>query len=267
MNRIKNSRGSITIEAAIVLPVFLFAMLTLASLISFMHTAADIESDLSGAGLEIALYSGTVRGLTDLDGKESSVVNTVLEDGYAFYKVSSQMKAENGQAEESLAHSLSPLNFIFSKDTGDGDIVDLAASYYLSPKFNFFNVNDQLVVSRARLHKWTGYAVTDVNADDTDRIVYITENGTVYHLTKTCPYLKLSIRGVDGDKINSERSSEGSIYKPCKDCKPNAEGLVYVTDYGERYHSTLSCAGLKRTIKEIHLSQVGGMKCCSKCGA
>lgn len=85
------------------------------------------------------------------------------------------------------------------------------------------------------------------------------------HLSKNCSYLKLSIQGVDKDIVGELRNKDGSIYYACDDCGNRDSSRVFVTDYGNRYHTTLQCSGLKRTIYLVPISQAQGRTPCSKC--
>jgi hypothetical protein len=42
--------------------------------------------------------------------------------------------------------------------------------------------------------------------------------------------------------------------------------LLFVTASGSKYHSSLTCSGLKRTIIAISIKDVGDKKACSRCG-
>lgn len=46
--------------------------------------------------------------------------------------------------------------------------------------------------------------------------------------------------------------------------KEDAVGL-YITETGNKYHSSLDCSGLKRHIDAVPITEVGGMGACSKC--
>ena len=97
-------------------------------------------------------------------------------------------------------------------------------------------------------------------------IVYMTDYGVVYHSDISCTYLELSIRAITKAKLYNERNEAGSIYYKCEKCDDNlTEMIVYITDYGNRYHTSLNCSGLKRSIHVMWLSEVNGLGGCSKC--
>ena len=100
--------------------------------------------------------------------------------------------------------------------------------------------------------------------------VYITPWGTVYHTTPECSLLDLSISLVSFESLNERRNESGGKYYPCESCCGHADtgavDGVYITDYGDRYHSDRDCPGLKRTVKEVDIKEVSGMSACQKCG-
>ena len=69
-------------------------------------------------------------------------------------------------------------------------------------------------------------------------------------------------------QLGELRNSSGGIYHLCERCgwMPGNDGNCYVTDYGDRYHTSLSCSGLKRKVYTVPLSEVKGKGACSKCG-
>ena len=85
-------------------------------------------------------------------------------------------------------------------------------------------------------------------------------------LSKDCHYLDLSIHTVSAGDIDEARNANGGKYYPCSCAKHAAAGSYYVTDYGTNYHADLSCSGLKRTIREVDISEVSSMHACPKCG-
>ncbi len=94
-------------------------------------------------------------------------------------------------------------------------------------------------------------------------------NGTVYHRSANCTYLKLVIRQVAYGDIGKQRNKDGEKYRPCKYCDHLPVGeTVFLTDYGNRYHTTLSCGELRRSYQSMTLSeaQEQGLRPCSKCG-
>ena len=50
-------------------------------------------------------------------------------------------------------------------------------------------------------------------------------------------------------------------------CGKKVSGMgVYITNYGSKYHMSMSCGGLKRKIYAVPISETAGKGACSKCG-
>ena len=115
---------------------------------------------------------------------------------------------------------------------------------------------------------WTGYVKTYEEGIGDNELVYVTETGIVYHRNYQCTYLEPSVRSVAKTQLGELRNSSGGIYHLCERCgwMPGNDGNCYVTDYGDRYHTSLSCSGLKRKVYTVPLSEVKGKGACSKCG-
>ena len=83
----------------------------------------------------------------------------------------------------------------------------------------------------------------------------------VYHKNASCSHICLKITGNAAiqDIVHSSK------YAACEKCihKGSSLSAIFVTAYGDCYHSTLGCSGLKRTIKAVRLKDVGRLRPCS----
>ena len=95
-------------------------------------------------------------------------------------------------------------------------------------------------------------------------VVYVTEHGSVYHTSLSCSHICLRI---DGDSV--KKILQEDKYQACDKCMDNGKipSVLYVTRYGDKYHSSLGCSGLKRTVKAIPRDEAEGMRMCSRCAA
>lgn len=112
------------------------------------------------------------------------------------------------------------------------------------------------------------FAYSSSQSSGDNELVYVTETGIVYHRNYQCTYLEPSVRSVAKTQLGELRNSSGGIYHLCERCgwMPGNDGNCYVTDYGDCYHTSLSCSGLKRKVYTVPLSEVKGKGACSKCG-
>ncbi|MCR4956808.1 MAG: hypothetical protein K6A30_09005 [Lachnospiraceae bacterium] len=112
--------------------------------------------------------------------------------------------------------------------------------------------------------EWHGYQ----RLGEEEEYVYVTKTGEVYHRTKSCRHLLLSIRKVLLPAVSSLRNTDGAKYYPCETCiHGSAPGTVYITSDGNRYHSSKNCRNLLRYIRRIPLSEAKkSYRPCKHCG-
>jgi hypothetical protein len=249
------SSASMTVEACFVLPFFLFAFLNIISIIDIYRLQGSMSSAMHMTAKQMAVYAYEYKEVKG--GDEGYAASLGLTYAYAANKVKSSLG-------EDYPSSVSWLRSSVLK--GD-ECIDLIAQYTVKPPISLMGYGSSLMYNRIRTRAWTGYdnAKKGEGAGD-EEIVYITETGTVYHRTRTCTYLKLSIRAVDKSSLDALRSEDGGKYYACEECGKSDTSTVYITNYGNRYHTKLSCSKLKRTIMAVPISEVGDKGACSKCG-
>ncbi|MCD7826157.1 MAG: pilus assembly protein [Clostridiaceae bacterium] len=120
-----------------------------------------------------------------------------------------------------------------------------------------------------KIHSYDGKTMAG-EADAENVYVFIAENGTVYHREEGCVYLNPGIQEITFDQVAEKRNRSGGKYSMCERCCKSVEltgtSGLYITPYGDSYHVTRQCPGLKRTVRKVLLSEIGAMPACSKCG-
>ncbi len=270
LNRVSASAlpGSLTIETAVVLPMFLFAVLTLLYLAETIRLSGNIEEALHQSARELATYSyAYTHGTSDeslgfAGGKAVSLTvgrSMVLKHLGTSYLDESPIVGGSGG-----------MSFLRSSVLGSDGMIDLIATWKIKPLFSCFGIKEHTVQNRSRIKAFTGYDNarhgTEEETED-EEIVYITESGSVYHRDRGCRHLNISVRQTTAEAVKNERNESGAKYYPCEFCGGNGGGgTLYITDDGDRYHTSLTCPGLKRGIRAVPISEVGARPPCKRCG-
>ena len=129
--RINNRyQASMTVEAAFVLPFFLFAFLNLISIIEIYRLQSNLSAAMHTTAKEMAIYGYEYRELAGGDtGKAASLGLTYL---YAQNKVRNTLG--NGYLNQApLAGGANSISWIRSKVMENNDIIDLVAVYQVKP--------------------------------------------------------------------------------------------------------------------------------------
>lgn len=148
------------------------------------------------------------------------------------------------------------------------DLIVLKKQRVVNSPFNILPLPEYKLVTKCVVKPWVGYRVTKIKSRNEEEIwVYVTEYGTVYHKRRDCAHLSLSISVSSISEIDKEKNKSGEYYQPCEFCGNNSfVTAVYVTSYGTKYHTTMNCRGLKRTVISVPISTVEGKSVCKKCG-
>lgn len=256
--------GSIMAEAAIALPVFLTACISLL----FMIEVIRMQNTIQGALLRTGKSVSEVLCLFEMDGEDSAEITfPVGIKGFSVLAMQEMVldKVTSEKLDNACIRGGSRgLSFLYSNVVDDW--IDIIVQYKVKIPFSLIPLPEFQIVQRCRIRGWTG-AEGLAGLDEGEIMVYMTPNGSVYHTNRNCTYLKLSIKSVLYMQVSSLRNSNGAKYYPCKRCmkKMNVQ-TVYITEDGTSYHSTLSCSELKRTVIAVPLSEVKDVRCCSRCG-
>ena len=256
------SRGSLTLEATLVLPFFIFAITTLLFLIQAMQTQSQIQRVLYNETMKVTGY-GYYLNSTEM----ATEAENLLSVGYIKLKVIEEL-GEDFFDNDVIVNGKSGFLLYLTNISEEG-IVDVVLMYSLKPPLDIFNVGKLDYVARARCAVWTG-ADVDKTEWDTD-MVYMTAHGQVYHLDRECTYIKSDISECSLEEIEAVRNASGGKYYPCELCGDKREyddREVFYTQYGTRYHMTGYCSNLKSNVFAIEIEDaMAKYKACSKCGS
>ena len=265
--------AGMTVEAALVLPLFLFFLLNIGSVIEMIRLHGNMQLALWEVGNQTAVYAYAVENGVHPEEMEESHTSNRWEEfaGTALTSFFFRWMLVETVGENYLENS--PM---VGGDEGivlwESDIVkpngemDIVVTYGAAPPFAVPGVPYFRMVNRYYGHAWTGYEPEEQEEQEVE-MVFITDNAEVYHLYRDCTHLLLTIRKIPMEALKDARNLYGGRYSACEKC---AEGRMpaglFIAMEGDRYHYVRECPGLKRTIYVISVQDVKELPLCSRCG-
>ena len=201
-------KGSITVEAALIVPFFLTILLAFYQFFLLYSSAAELKVQAAA------------------DAKRIGIAASVLQ-------------------------------------SEDSEEVVIYKTRQLKSDWNLPFCVPQMITQSATCRRWIGF--TKLETDE--MYVYMTPEGSVYHLYDDCTHLKLSIQCTSLEKAKVLKNNYGATYRPCLLCDEKTGLLTYITLEGDCYHWDRNCSGLKRTVRQVPISEVKGVGCCLRCSA
>jgi len=239
-------------EAIVILPVFVTFMTILLFFFRVLQVQQLVDNALiqTGRELSVASYGASVKKISE----NSFSAGIILQKNLKASRVAGQFI--NGG---NLGISLLRSEF-------KGDFITLRADYQIKIPLLLLGKYNFKVTQQVKCRKWTGRNLSSGESGKEEEIVYITSTGRAYHKNRNCTYLKPKVKSIAEGKIDSSRNADGAKYYPCSKCGRDLKGKsVYVTDYGNRFHSNRNCSKILRMVCAVFLSEVGDRYSCSKC--
>ena len=249
-------KGSMAIEAAVILPFLTCLFVFFLFFFRMIQVQLYVGQAVEKTGRKLAVYA-------EKENESKSAESEILYLWKAKTIFLSELSERN--LLERYVKGGSPGVTFFESQFG-GNEIELVARYEMEFPIHLFIKRPFLVRYQTRYRKWTGW--DGFLWDEAGDIwVYIAETGKVYHKTPSCTYLNLTIKSVSEKTVSEYRNEDGAKYRSCELCSKteNIFGKVYITSYGDCYHKSLKCSGMKRTIEMRRLSEVEEMGACSKC--
>ena len=241
-------KGSMTLEAAVVVPFFLFAMFSLISIMDMMRIKACMDVAVAEAGNQIAIESyGSYLGDIIIPSYVKGKICTFLKDNLSdrdYSKISQNISV----ADLSLLQ--------------EDNIISFKVKYQLKPDFDIWGFITVNLEADYYGHNWLGYE----GRDDMEPMVFLSNKATVYHVSKNCKYLNVTIFEILYSNLEKYRNNSGEKYKSCNFCdNQNGSEIIYITPEGSNYHTIKNCIGLTRFIYTVPLSTVKNKRVCTGC--
>lgn len=271
--------ASLSVEAALVLSLFLFAAAILMTPVKMMNDGRKIQTALERVCEDACQYAGlkAAPGEGGEDDSNNSAqtgsTNERVPGDLVKYMTKAGIEIYAERKIRELAGVKKAGNFSFSgtKFLDDGETVDLILHYQMYLPFPVFRIQGIPMTARSCRRAWIGKRGNtqsgDPGTDSMEETVYVGKGSTRYHRDKSCHYLFNNISAVSFETIELLRNSDGKRYRPCARCGSlaSAGSTVYVMPSGETYHSDRNCSSIVAYVRAVPLSEVASLGPCSYC--
>lgn len=245
-------KGSMTVEATVILPVLLCAFMG----ILLLAKVFMINQEMDTALLETARQVARKEYLFSEKGNEGASIVLV--------RILFQRNKKQGDAGKGI--TVKGLNFYGSEYREQSKEIYLKANYKIRIPLLLLGTWQIPVSTEISQKAWNGYAPSSGESSSaSEEYVYVTEDGEVYHQDGQCYHLHITIH--ETDKVDKYYDGK-TAYKPCEYCIHKADGrssLLYIPEKGDCYHSNPLCGSLTRTVRYIKKEEAAVMRPCSHC--
>lgn len=243
------NKGVATIEACLILPVFLFFMLGMVNIANVFFVESRIHQSLAEAAISTAQYEYKERKLFQKNNQNQSMTNKLF-----LHQKFNQYLNNDIRVQYLVDQGEKGIYLTIKEDIENPKVFIVKARYKVKFSLPFIGSFHKTYIDTIKQKYFIGFS----KEENSDEYVFVTPYESVYHTKRSCTHLNLEIVKVKG-KGNK---------RPCRFCGKNygKKGQIYITKSSNVYHCNKNCSGLKRSVTRVKLKQVKGLKRCERCG-
>lgn len=266
----KYLNASITVEAAFVLPLFVFLSLAILAPMQWLDTQRKVQTAVEQFAEKLSQYAYVMdRGIEeDIETEKElrTVFSNVAAGAWLMQQVNDYVDhvlIENSEVPDENGDVCFVLSYreeipIFSNTIGD------VSMHVAAKRRCWLGLDGKLKCMKAN----------DKNTDESQEMVYVARNMGRYHRYIDCYHISSSFQAVMVQELETRRSLDGRIYYACEQCcgkesvkkeYTDTQNIVYITEWGNRYHSHTGCAALTNYVRKVPLAEVEYLGECSVC--
>ena len=239
-------KAGMTLEAAFIIPFFLFAMINVISVMDIMRIKSCVDMAVAESGNEIAIEC------------YGEYLNDLISSIYIKGKVNQFLKENLSDSDYERVKG----SIVVTKVSIMDEKLSFRVSYKIKPLVDMTGLITVKLYADYYGHSWLGY----IEQGEIEQMVFLSNTASVYHVDKQCKYLNVTIMKVPYESLGVYRNNSRKKYKQCNFCNvKKVEEYVFITPEGDGYHTTKNCIGLTRSIYTVPISQVEGKRQCVGC--
>lgn len=265
------SQGSITLEAAVALPLFMLAMLSIIYIMNIIYLQTSIQIAMEETARDISktayITSEFYAHTTDDD---YSIIENIGARAITIPYIKDiflEGDMRNLLNQSYVAGGADGISFDFTSIDMENSTIDIVASYTISIPF----LPDNLISLKLSNHCYMRiYMGKDMKKEQQEAFIYVyyTVNGSVLHTNKYCQYL---LNYSEALRYNSA----AKLYSPdiCLLCSSNItiedlreeNPVVYLTSNHEVFHLNLDCQAFTKDVFRQKRTSLENEDICQQC--
>ena len=251
--------ASMTVEAALVLPLTLFFFLALLQPVTWFDRQRKVQTAMERIGEEISQY-----------GILAESVETGDSELPAFCTDAAAALWIRGRAGQYADHVTVKKADVY----GENGEIEFVTEYQEAIPFFEAVLGKQTETVAVKRRSWIGIhgklkgdgAYQDGDGDERTDMVYVGAGMGRYHLFRDCHYISNEYMTVTRSEAENG-SVPGEKRTPCAICGKKGDGSenVYITMAGEHYHYDKNCRSMMSYVREVPKSEAEHLGLCSYC--
>ncbi|NDL68436.1 TadE family protein [Anaerotalea alkaliphila] len=269
-------RGSLTLEAALVLPLLVFTLASILYLAKVVHIMDYTQHILNMGAMEgnnhaVVLRAAGAQLLAQMEQTDPEIqgsspdpsLREMLPDELLFAPYFHKEADGRALEEWGVAGSIS---FAGTEILGEDGWSTVRLSYAIPLPVEIFGRDSIAVRQAVRIRGFIGNRPTKdlLEKEAPKTVVHVTGTGVRYHTDSRCRHIHVEFYGVSSDTVAGNK-------RPCKICggvgPEEGPKTVYTTAKSEIYHADGKCTALVKSVRETTLEKAleDGYTLCKTC--